>query len=118
MTTLLEDLQRVLKPLAAGGAFYRVNESQPPRYPYIVYSRAVSTSNVNLRDSSDLQNTRVQVDVYSRSIAEAESIADAVGVAMAAGPWDSAVPISSEDLYDFEVRVFQIVRDFSVWATN
>ena len=118
MSTLLQDLQTVLRPIASGGAFYQVNDSQPARFPYIVYARVISTANVNLQEASDLQNTRIQVDVYSRSLLEAQALADAVDAAMQTGPWQSAVPLSSQDFYDFEVRVFRIARDFSIWATN
>lgn len=118
MTTLLEDLQTVLKPLAAGGAWYQINEAQPPVYPFIAYSRVVSTTNNSLGGASALQNTRVQVDVYARSIAQAEAIGDALVSAMNAGPWAACVQISSEDFYEFEARTYRVVKDFSIWATN
>lgn len=117
-TTLLQDLQTVLKSLAAGGAWYQVNEAQPPVYPYITYARVVSATNNVLSAPTDLQNTRVQIDVYARSIAQAEAIADSVGPAMRAGPWKSAVQLSVDDLYEDEIRAYRLVLDFSIWATN
>ena len=117
-TTLLEDLQSALKTLAAGGAWYQINETQPPVYPFIVYSRVTSVANVSMAGASNLQNTRIQIDVYSRSASECEAIADSLDAAMTSGPWDAAIPISSVDMNDFETRSFRIVRDFSIWATN
>lgn len=118
MTVLLQDIQTALAPLATGGVWYGVNDSQPAVAPFIVYSRVVSTTNNSLQGPSDLQNTRVQVDVYARTIAQAESISDAVAVAMQSGPWRSSVALSSQDFYEADPRLYRISRDFSVWATN
>lgn len=118
MTTLLQDLQTVLAPVTPGGAWYQVNESQPPVTPYVVYSRVISTTNNSLQGPSNLQNTRVQVDVYARTMQLAEAAADAADVAMRAGPWASCVQVSATDMYEAEVRLYRVVRDFSLWATN
>jgi hypothetical protein len=118
MTTLLEDLQTVLKPLAAGGAFCQLNETQPPVLPYIVYQRIVSPTNHTLAGPSNTQNTRVQIDVYAGTIAAAEAISDTLGVALRAGPWAAAVDLSSQDFYEPDTRLNRISRDFSIWATN
>lgn len=118
MSTLLEDLQTVLAPVAVGGAWYGDNEAVTPVYPFLVYTRVAVTPNTALSGSSALKNTRVQVDVYARSIAQAEQHAAAVVAAMASGPWNSCVQVSSEDLFDFEQRTFRVAVDFSIWATN
>jgi hypothetical protein len=117
MTTLLEDLQALLNPLAAGGAHPGLNEAQPPVYPYITWQRIVSVPNVALLGASALQNTRVQVDVYSNRLAEADTVAKAVAAALAASSVVN-VPVSAQDLVDAETRAFRVSRDYSVWANN
>ncbi len=117
MTTLIEDLRAVLNPLAAGGAWYGVNSTEPPVYPFIVFMRISSTPNVNLQGTSNLQNTRVQIDIYSRQISEAASIETALEAAMAA--WGTKnVPVSSADIYEDVVRAFRVTKDYSCWSTN
>lgn len=114
---LLPDLQALLDPLAAGGASYAVNEAQPPVYPYIVWQRVVSVANVALGGPSDVQNTRVQIDIYARTIAEAYSIETALEAAMQA--WATPnVPLDSQDQYDEAVRAHRIIKDYSVWSTG
>lgn len=117
MTTLIEDLQTLLAPLASGGSWYGVNTTEPPVYPFIVFNRVVSTPNVSLDGPSDLQNTRVQIDIYSRQISEAASIEAALEAAMVAWPVTN-VPLSSMDMYEDTVRAFRVSKDYSVWARN
>lgn len=117
MTTLVEDIQAVLNPLVTGDAWYMVNTAQPPTYPYIVWQRIVSTSNNTLEGPTDTQNTRIQIDIYSRSVAEAESLEASLEAAMKAAPFTN-VPISSQDLYEPEIRAFRVMKDYSVWSTK
>ena len=117
MTTLIEDLRAVLNPLAAGGAWYGVNSTEPPVYPFIVFLRISSTPNVSMGGPSNLQNTRVQIDIYSRQISEAAAIETALEAAMAA--WGTKnVPLSSADVYEDVVRAFRITKDYSCWSVN
>ena len=117
MTTLLEDLQALLSPLASGSSWYGVNTTEPPAYPFIVFNRVSSTPNVSLQGPSDLQNTRVQIDIFSRSPAEAVSIESALEAAMAA--WSvTNVPLSSQDMYEDAVKAWRVSKDYSVWARN
>ena len=118
MTTLVEDLQTLLSTLSlAGGSWYAVNTSEPPTYPFIVFQRVVSSPNVTLDGPSDLQNTRVQFDIFSRQVSEAVAIEAALEAAMVA--WSvSNVPLSSQDIPEPEVKAFRISKDYSVWATN
>lgn len=117
MTTLIEDLQALLNPLAAGGARYAINQAEPPTYPFIVFQRIVSSANVNLSSASDLQNTRVQIDIYALKISEATAIETALEAAFAASSITN-VPISSQDFYEDAVKAFRISKDYSVWSKN
>ena len=118
-TSFLQDMQAVLAPLVtAGGAHYLVNTKKIPVLPYIVYMRIVNMPNVTLQGSSALQNTHVQIDIYSKDIASGDAISKALLPALEAGPWQAVVERASRDMYDFEARLSRISRDFSIWATN
>ena len=67
-------MDAILAPLATGKAWYGLNTAQPVVYPYIVYQRVSSSPNVSLGGPSALQNTRVQIDIYSQRVAEAAAI--------------------------------------------
>ena len=118
MATLIEQLQTTLAPLAAGGCWYAVNTQEPAVYPYIVFLRIVSTTNNALGGPSDLQNTRIQVDVFSNRIGEANSIELAVEQAMTAATLFGSVQISQQDTYEAEVKAFRSSADFSIWSVN
>ena len=117
MPTVIEDLRAVLNPLAANGAWYGLNSTEPPAFPFIVFSRVSSTPNVALGGQSNVQNTRFQIDIYSRQISEAASIENALEAAMSS--WSTQnVPLSSRDVYEGDVKAFRIIKDYSVWSTN
>lgn len=117
MTTLVESIQAALNPLAAGGSWYGVCTAQPPVLPYIVFRRIPSATNNNFSGPSDLQNTRVQVDLYAASVSGLVALGVAVEAAMAAAAF-SNVRLSSQDLYEPDTKLHRTSIDFSVWSTN
>lgn len=117
MSTLIEDVQAVLEPLAGGGAWYGACTLQPPPYPYIVFQRVFSAASVALGGPSDLQNTRFQIDVYSRSVQQVDAIGAAIDAAFAANPITN-VPLGTQDFYEDDTKAHRVSKDFSIWATN
>jgi hypothetical protein len=117
MTTLIEDIQAVLNPLCAGGAWYGVNTAEPPTCPYITWQCIVSTTNNNFAGASDLQNTRIQIDMIARTVPELVALGAAVEAAMTAAPFGN-VQASELDMYEAEIKAFRRTKDYSVWATN
>lgn len=118
MSTLIEDVGAVIATLApAGGVWYSVNTQESPQYPYIVYQRISSTANVSLLGASDMQNTRVQIDIYAQQISQAASLETALEAVFAASAI-SNVPLTSQDFYEDSVKAFRVSKDYSIWATN
>ena len=118
-TTLIQDVQALLSALApAGGVFYGANtRGAPVVYPYITWQRIISVPNVTLQGPSDLQSTRIQVDIISRQINEADAILKNMTAGFQTWPVGN-VPLSSQDLYDDVVQAYRITADWSVWARN
>ena len=117
MSTLIENMQAVLAPLAAGGAWYAVNSVEPPVYPYIVFQRIISPTNNTLLGASDVQNTIIQIDIYSNLISEAATLAVTLASALAAAPF-TAIQQSSQDLYEPDVKAHRVSSDWSCWSAN
>lgn len=118
MTTLVESVQSVLAPLVpAGGSWYQINTAEPPTLPYIVFGRIPSPANVTLQGPSGLQNTRLQIDLYSRSVQELIALGDALETAMAAASFTN-VQLTQRDLYEADTKLHRSCYEFSVWSTN
>lgn len=117
MSTLLEDLQALLDPLCTGGACYggRTDGSVPSEY--IVWLRVTSPTNVNLNGPSNLQNTIVQIDVFSDTPDRTEAIGDAIRSAFKASGITN-VPLSCRDEFEAPVLKYRQIIEYSVWATN
>jgi len=121
--SLIQDLQALLEPIAAGGAFYAFNTTEPLARdaggikPYIVWQRIVSVDNNTLSGPSNVQNTRIQVDIFAPRIADAEAIRVAVDDSLVNSAI-TVIPQSTQDLYEEPVKLFRIIREYSVWATS
>lgn len=119
--TLLEQINTELTGLVAGNAWYSVNEAQAATnedpYPFITVQRVGSDPLVTLQGMSELQNTRIQIDIHARTILEADAIRRQVESTMAAWTLQN-VPLSSLDLFDEAAQVHRIVMDFSVWSVG
>lgn len=116
--TLPEQLQAVLAPVAQGGAWYAEAAADVDKSsPYIVWQLVVSTTNNNLSGPSDLQNTRVQIDVWAPRFADAYALGKSVAQAMQAAPF-TAIQISTQPVYDDVVKLHRNILDFSCWSTN
>jgi thiosulfate reductase cytochrome b subunit len=113
--SLETNLQTLLNPLATGGAYQDIAR-QGVVAPFIVWLLVTSTTNNSLQGASNVQNTRVQIDIYAATQAARQTLADAVVAAMAAASF-SNVQLSSQNLYEAEVKLFRSILDFSVWST-
>lgn len=117
MTTLIEDLQAILNPLAAGGSWYAVNTTEPPVVPYVVFLCTSPNTNNTLQGKSNLQNSRVQIDLFSYRAGEIEAIGSAIEEAMSASHLIN-LQTESHDGFENAVRLFRRTYFFSVWSTN
>lgn len=116
--TLSEQIQAALAAIApAGGVWQDACTASPPTYPYAVWQFVSSTINNSLYGPSDLQQSRVQVDVYSMAVVERRTLSDAVTAAMLGGPWPSCVQIDEQSLFEDQTRIYRKILDFSIWST-
>lgn len=117
MTTLIEDLQAILNPLAVGGCWYMLNDQEPPTIPFIVFQAIASTTNNTLQGPSNLQNTRIQIDVFGYRISDVNATSNAIESALLASSIGS-IQLSTQDLYEPAVKLSRRILDYSVWSTN
>ena len=79
--------------------------------------RVASTPNVGLGGPSDLQNTRVQIDIHARTMAEIAALQLQVQDVMNAWSLQN-VPLSQLDLYEEATRTYRCVMDYSIWSVS
>lgn len=82
--------------------------------PYIVHQR-VSANTENILDgASGLVNTRLQVDVYATTYAQAQAVAAAIDALMAG--WEvQNVSVLSQDFYEADAKLHRVATDYSIW---
>jgi hypothetical protein len=119
--TLIEQLHSELNTLASGSSWYSVNDAQASSnedpYPFIVVQRVGNEPNNTMDGMSELQNTRIQIDIHARTILQADDIRRQVEEAMEVWTLQN-VPLSSLDLFDEAARVHRVVLDYSVWSVR
>ena len=84
--------------------------------PFIVYQRVtVNVENV-LTGRTTLINTRLQVDCYAITYAQAQQVATQVADLMASWALPN-VQILAQDIYESEVKLHRVMADYSIWHT-
>lgn len=118
MPSLIQALQAHLEQLApAGGVWFGVNPASPLVFPYVVHTVVVNVPNNTLRGPSDLSNTRVQTDVYARTLSEMLAIQAALDELMLG--WEVRnLPLDGEPMPEPDIGAFRYTRDWSVWSTH
>jgi hypothetical protein len=82
--------------------------------PYVIFQRiSASTENI-LSGSSGLINTRIQVDVYAATYAQAQGVAAAIDGLMATWTVQN-VSVLSQDFYEPEAKMHRVLTDYSIW---
>lgn len=108
--TLLETVQSTISGVV--GRCYPLVSPEKPIAPYAIYSQITNAPEVTMQSSVPIENTRLQIDVFAKTYAEVQSLADQVRSVMLA---INITPISAGDLYEAEVKLFRVTQDFSVW---
>lgn len=109
--SILTDIKTAIGALVSGRC-YPLIAPEKPVAPYAVYFQVANAPEVTMETTVPVENTRVQVDVYAKTYAEAQSLADAARSAMLNL---GAVPLLSVDLYEQEVKLYRVAQDFSIW---
>lgn len=111
MSTIQEQLVAYLAPVAA---LHPMIAPQGAAYPYATYQRVANTVNNVLNGPPSIDNTRMQIDVWAASYADAQALAQSIITAMQA--WDvKNVLVNNYDLYEQDVKVFRVLLEFSIW---
>ena len=114
MTIAQQVLTLLSGATAAGARVYPLTAPDGVQKPYITYQRISSNSENVLCGSSGLTNTRVQIDVYATTYAQATSISAQVEVLMSAWAVQN-VSILLQDFFEDQVKLFRISHDYSLW---
>lgn len=108
--TILENIQATLTAIV--GRSYPLVSPEKPTAPYAIYSQITNAPEVTMESAVPIENTRLQIDVFAKTYAEVQTLADQVRSAMLGL---NITPISAGDLYEAEVKLFRVTQDFSVW---
>ncbi len=84
--------------------------------PYIVYQRVTQNVENVLSGRTGLTNTRLQVDVYASTYAQAQQIATVVAGLMDGWALPN-VQILAQDIYESDVKLHRVMADYSIWHT-
>lgn len=110
------DFVVALGPVFSGRLYPSVAPDSPVA-PYAVYFRVSSveqsTVDTNGGDGNS-SNTRLQLDVWAKSYAEAQSCAAAAKAALLAWNVENNV-LMEQDLYEPETKFHRVMLDISTW---
>lgn len=96
-----------------GTRLYPLVAPQAPTYPYAVYFRVSGGQQNGLNGYLDLENPRIQIDIYSTSYSEVKTVAENIQTTMNTSTDFSNVMLSDNDIYEDEVQKHRVSMDFS-----
>lgn len=102
---------------------YRVFQLISPEQvdkPYVVFEK-ISLNRVNTMSNAGgagVANSRIRVNNYAKTIAEAEALAEQVRLAMEAASSLEALPVFEQDFFELETRLYRVMTDYSVWVKH
>ena len=108
-----ETLQAMLSSQLTAGV-WPIVPAQGVDYPHVTYQGVYSATNNVLTGAPPINQTRLQIDVWSRTYAEAKSIANQITTAMqgwSVQNWQ----IGTQDLFESAVHIYRVKMDFSIW---
>jgi hypothetical protein len=110
------DFVTLAGPILAGRMYPSVAPDSPVT-PYAVYFR-VSGTEVSTLDTNggagNANHTRLQLDVWAKTYAEAQSIAAAVKTALKDWTVENNV-LLEQDMYESETKLHRVMLDISTW---
>lgn len=109
--SILETIQSAISGVV--GRCYPMVAPEKPTAPYAIYFEVNNAPEMSIANVLSIENSRIQVDVYCKTYAEAQTKADAIRTAMIG---IGAIPLSAGDLYESEVKLYRVTQDYSVWS--
>lgn len=107
---MIETIQAAIAGVV--GNCYPITSPEKPTIPYAVYMQVSNAPEVSMESQVPIENTRLQVDVFAKTYAQVQTLADQIRSAMLAL---NVTPLSAGDLYESEVKLYRVTQDFSVW---
>ena len=103
---------------AAGAKVYPLAAPDQTLAPFITYQR-ISAISENVLDGSavNLVNTRLQIDIYSTTYAQAAAIFAEVDALMSSG-FAQITSIQNQDLYEGAVDLYRVLAEYSIWHSR
>jgi len=111
-----EDLKAMLATAMPTVPVYPSIAAQGSTLPYIVFQRVLSSVENILAGNGNppINNTRMQLDVWSQSYASAQATAAALRAAMLA--WGvQNLNNGEQDFYEQDVKCHRVMLDYSIW---
>lgn len=85
------------------------------KYPAISYFRVSGGQQNTLSGYSNLENPRIQFDVWAESYKQAKEIRSAVHSVMSQATAFQSLLIDDSDIYEDDIAVYRVSMDFSCW---
>ena len=101
--------------LLVGARVYPVKLEQDTEFPAITYQRISGGQQYSLTAYSNLENPRIQIDVWGLKYSDVKALAAKVKTAMEGATTFRATLLTDIDLYEDDVEIYRVSQDWSVW---
>jgi hypothetical protein len=114
-TPTLQLIVAALQAVFPSAVYPQVAPDQTPA-PFAVYTRVPMVPETTLASGIPVRNTRLQVDVYASTYAQAVVLAGSAEAALIALAFPiQVVPLSQADQFEPDVKLHRVLSEYSVW---
>lgn len=112
-----QQLFALLSPVvgAVNATVWPIAAEQGAALPHVTY-QVIYSPNENVLSGAPppIQQTRMQIDCWAQDYLGALALADLVTTTMQG--WSvQNVQLGSQDFFEFEVRIYRVMLDYSIW---
>jgi hypothetical protein len=110
------ELFTLLAPVFAGRVYPNAAPDKPD-YPYLVYARISARQQQTIEangGSGNLINTNMQLDIYAKTYAEAQSLSAQIQLLLKSWAMQNLI-IFEQDFYEQEEQLHRVLMEIVVW---
>ena len=118
-TATITAIITLLSPLVSGRFHPDGEAPQSPKPPYMIWNDVTSSVSNTLSEGINIDQMRMQIDVFARRKMDLLVLVDQIRAAMEAAAISEAIPnicLTAQGMFEPEVKLQREILEFSIWT--
>lgn len=96
---------------------YAILMPQDPTMPAVTFQKISAERQLTMSDAggSGVENDRMRITAWSKTLAQAQAIAEQIRLAMKSAATFEALPVFETDGFESDTLYYSVITDYSIW---